>query len=76
MGTFLASQADDRSVIIWRIADWVPVARISEPFERWISLTFSLRCATAALPLPSPPPPLPLKPLMPTGGELPASASR
>ena len=45
VGTFLASQADDKSVIIWRISDWAPVARISKPFERWISMTFSLRCA-------------------------------
>jgi hypothetical protein len=47
VGTFLASQADDRSVIVWRVSDWAPVARISKPFERWMTLTFSLRCQTA-----------------------------
>ena len=43
VGTFLASQADDKSVIIWRVSDWVPVARISKPFERWVTMTFALR---------------------------------
>ena len=50
MGTFLASQADDKSVIIWRVSDWVQVARISKPFERWITMTFSLRQASCSPP--------------------------
>jgi len=45
VGTFLASQADDKSVIIWRVSDWAQVARISKPFERWVTMTFSLRQA-------------------------------
>ena len=49
VGTFLASQADDKSVIIWRVSDWVQVARIGKPFERWITMTFSLRSTSTRI---------------------------
>lgn len=40
----LVRQGDDRSLIVWRTDDWSPVATITEPFQRWVSLAFSLRC--------------------------------
>lgn len=33
VGTFLASQSDDKSIIIWRCSDWSPVQQIMEPFS-------------------------------------------
>ena len=33
-GSFLASQSDDRSVIIWRCSDWTCVQSITEPFHK------------------------------------------
>lgn len=45
IGTYLASQSDDRSVILWRCEDWTPAARVTEPFIRSVGSTFSLRLA-------------------------------
>ena len=44
VGTYLASQGDDKSVHVWRVEDWTRVAVIREPFLRTQgSATFSLR---------------------------------
>jgi hypothetical protein len=43
IGTYLASQSDDRSVILWRCEDWTQVAKVTEPFTRSVGATFSLR---------------------------------
>lgn len=43
IGTYLASQSDDKSVIIWRVEDWTQLARITEPYTRSVGETFSLR---------------------------------
>jgi protein HIRA/HIR1 len=43
IGTYLASQSDDRSVILWRCEDWTVAARVTEPFVRSVGSTFSLR---------------------------------
>lgn len=38
-------QGDDKALVVWRTDDWTPIATITEPFQRWVSLAFSLRCA-------------------------------
>ena len=44
VGSYLASQSDDKSVIVWRAGgDWAQLGAITECFKRWVSLTFSLR---------------------------------
>jgi protein HIRA/HIR1 len=44
VGTYLASQGDDKAVIVWRTEDWSKVAVIKDPFARTVgSSTFSLR---------------------------------
>jgi len=43
VGTYLASQSDDHSVIVWRCEDWTPVARLTEPYKRSKGSTYSLR---------------------------------
>ena len=42
----LLHQGDDKTLIIWRTEDWTPIARVTEPFQRWLTLAFSLRCDT------------------------------
>jgi hypothetical protein len=36
-------QGDDKMLIVWRTEDWTPIARVTEPFQRWLTLAFSLR---------------------------------
>ena len=43
VGTFLASQSDDKSVIVWRCEDWSVVTRVTQPFRHSYGSTFSLR---------------------------------
>ena len=43
IGKFLATQADDKSCIIWRVDDWSIVSRITEPYQASMGATFSLR---------------------------------
>ena len=44
VGTYLASAADDKCVIIWRTDGWQPVATITTPFRHGFSTsTFFLR---------------------------------
>ena len=44
VGTYLASAADDKCVIIWRTDGWQPVATITAPFRHGFSTsTFFLR---------------------------------
>ncbi len=43
IGTYLASQSDDKSVVLWRCEDWAVAARIRDPFERSQGSTYSLR---------------------------------
>jgi len=44
VGTYLASQGDDKSVHVWRCEDWSRVAVIRQPFLRTVgNSTFSLR---------------------------------
>jgi protein HIRA/HIR1 len=43
VGTFLASQSDDKSVIVWRCEDWSCVTRVTQPFTHSYGSTFSLR---------------------------------
>jgi protein HIRA/HIR1 len=40
----LVQQGDDKTLIVWRTEDWTPIARVTEPFQRWLTLAFSLRC--------------------------------
>lgn len=42
-GNFLASQSDDRTVIIWNVYDWTPVKTISEPFMKPFGQSFFKR---------------------------------
>ena len=45
VGEFLATQSDDRSVIIWRTTDWGMEAEIKKPFEKSPGTFFRrLRC--------------------------------
>ena len=34
IGTYLASQSDDKSIIVWRCSDWTAIHRITSPFEQ------------------------------------------
>lgn len=43
VGTFLASQSDDKSVIVWRCEDWSVVTRVTQPFAHSYGSTYSLR---------------------------------
>ncbi|KAK9861563.1 hypothetical protein WJX84_004683 [Apatococcus fuscideae] len=43
VGKYLATQSDDRSVIIWRVEDWTQLEAVRDPFKHWIGSTFSLR---------------------------------
>lgn len=43
VGKYLATQSDDRTVIIWRVEDWTQLEVVTEPFKHWIGSTFSLR---------------------------------
>ena len=43
IGTYLASQSDDKSVIVWRCEDWAVAARVRDPFLRSLGSTYSLR---------------------------------
>lgn len=43
VGKFIASQSDDRTVRIWRTADWTCQSTISEPFEECGGTTHVLR---------------------------------
>lgn len=45
VGTYLASQSDDKSCLVWRTQDWAQAGAVTQPFKRWVSLTFSLKCA-------------------------------
>jgi len=40
VGTYLASQSDDRTIIVWRCSDWTKVTQTGEPFSRVCSLYF------------------------------------
>lgn len=33
VGKYLASQSDDKSLRVWKTADWAPETVITEPFE-------------------------------------------
>ena len=45
VGEFIATQSDDRSVIIWRTTDWGMEAEIKKPFEKSPGTFFRrLRC--------------------------------
>lgn len=33
IGSYLASQSDDKSVIVWRCSDWTIIQRITAPFQ-------------------------------------------
>jgi protein HIRA/HIR1 len=37
IGSFLASQSDDKSVIVWSTTDWSVVARVKGPYEKTVS---------------------------------------
>ena len=43
IGRYLASQSDDKSVIIWSIESWEPVRTIKDPFVKCVGSTFHLR---------------------------------
>jgi len=43
IGTYLASQSDDKSVIIWRCEDWSALKQVREPFALSKGSTYSLR---------------------------------
>jgi len=43
IGTYLASQSDDKSVVVWRCEDWAVAARVRDPFLRSLGSTYSLR---------------------------------
>eukprot|EP00208_Stichococcus_sp_RCC1054_P007374 CAMPEP_0206146678 /NCGR_PEP_ID=MMETSP1473-20131121/31103_1 /ASSEMBLY_ACC=CAM_ASM_001109 /TAXON_ID=1461547 /ORGANISM="Stichococcus sp, Strain RCC1054" /LENGTH=256 /DNA_ID=CAMNT_0053543325 /DNA_START=283 /DNA_END=1049 /DNA_ORIENTATION=- len=43
VGTYLASQSDDKSCLVWRTQDWAQAGAVTQPFKRWVSLTFSLK---------------------------------
>lgn len=43
VGKFMASQSDDRSVKIWKTADWTCQSTITEPFEECGGTTHILR---------------------------------
>lgn len=43
VGTYLASQSDDHSVIVWRCEDWTMVERVTGPYARSKGSTYSLR---------------------------------
>lgn len=47
VGSYLASQGDDKTLVVWRTDDWSRVVTITEPFQRWVSLAFSLRLCWA-----------------------------
>ena len=44
MGKFLATQSDDKSVIVWRTEDWQPVKRVAGYFDKCFGNSFALRC--------------------------------
>lgn len=43
VGSYLASQSDDKSCLLWRTQDWAQAGAVTLPFKRWVSLTFSLK---------------------------------
>jgi len=43
VGRYLASQSDDKSVIIWNVESWEPVRIITDPFVKCVGSTFHLR---------------------------------
>ena len=43
IGKYLATQADDKSCIVWRVDDWSVVSKITEPYQSSMGATFSLR---------------------------------
>ncbi|KAI5736112.1 hypothetical protein M8J76_000123 [Diaphorina citri] len=45
VGKYLSSQGDDRTLRIWRTADWQSEAVIEEPFKQCAGSTIMLRCA-------------------------------
>lgn len=44
MGKFLATQSDDKSVIVWRTDDWQPVKKVHGYFDKCFGNSFALRC--------------------------------
>jgi len=44
VGKFLATQSDDKSVIVWRTEDWQPVKRVAGYFDKCFGNSFALRC--------------------------------
>lgn len=45
VGSYLATQSDDKSVIVWRTEDWRIAAKITDPFKKSLAGPFSLRLA-------------------------------
>ena len=43
VGTYLASQSEDKSVAIWRVDDWSVVATVRGPYSQMVSATFANR---------------------------------
>lgn len=43
MGRFIATQSDDKSLIVWRTSDWTVEIEIRKPFEKSGSSTFFRR---------------------------------
>ena len=45
IGKYLCSQSDDRTLRVWRTADWAPETEVTEPFRQTGGTTAVLRCS-------------------------------